>query len=89
MSVKIRLKRMGAKRDAFYRFVVADSRRAPTGRFIDELGYYDPTTEPEEVKIEEEKALDWLSKGARPSDTVKAIFRRAGIMEKFQQQKQS
>ncbi len=87
MAVKIRLKRMGAKRNAFYRFVVADSRRAPDGRFIDELGYYNPTREPAEVKIEEEKALDWLSKGARPSDTVRTLFRKAGIMEKFQQQK--
>ncbi len=87
MAVKIRLKRMGAKRNAFYRFVVADSRRAPDGRFIDELGYYNPTRDPAEVKIEEEKALDWLAKGARPSDTVRTLFRKAGIMEKFQQQK--
>ncbi len=87
MAVKIRLKRMGAKRNAFYRFVVADSRRAPDGRFIDELGYYNPTREPAEVKIEEEKALDWMAKGARPSDTVRALFRKAGIMEKFQQEK--
>ncbi len=78
---------MGAKRNAFYRFVVADSRRAPDGRFIDELGYYNPTREPAEVKIEEEKALDWMAKGARPSDTVRALFRKAGIMEKFQQEK--
>jgi len=87
LAVKIRLKRMGAKRNAFYRFVVADSRRAPDGRFIDELGYYNPTREPAEVKIEEEKALDWMAKGARPSDTVRALFRKAGIMEKFQQEK--
>jgi len=87
LAVKIRLKRMGAKRNAFYRLVVADSRRAPDGRFIDELGYYNPTREPAEVKIEEEKALDWLAKGARPSDTVRTLFRKAGIMEKFQQQK--
>jgi len=87
LAVKIRLKRMGAKRNAFYRFVVADSRRAPDGRFIDELGYYNPTRDPAEVKIEEEKALDWLAKGARPSDTVRTLFRKAGIMEKFQQQK--
>lgn len=87
MAVKIRLKRMGAKRNAFYRFVVADSRRAPDGRFIDELGYYNPTREPAEVKIEEEKALDWMAKGARPSDTVRALFRKAGIMEKFKQEK--
>jgi len=87
LAVKIRLKRMGAKRNAFYRFVVADSRRAPDGRFIDELGYYNPTGDPAEVKIEEEKALEWLAKGARPSDTVRTLFRKAGIMEKFQQQK--
>lgn len=87
MAVKIRLKRMGAKRDAFYRFVVADSRSPRDGRNVEELGYYDPTTEPATVNIQEEKALEWLAKGAQPSDTVRALFRKAGIMEKHASKK--
>ncbi len=83
MSVKIRLKRMGSKRNAFYRFVVADSRTPRDGRHIDELGYYNPTRPSEEIKIHEEKALEWLGKGAQPSDTVRTLFKKAGIMEKF------
>lgn len=83
MSVKIRLKRMGAKRDAFYRLVIADSRSPRDGRNIEEIGYYDPTTQPATVNIKEDKALEWLQKGAKPSDTVRALFRKAGIMEKF------
>ena len=82
MAVKIRLKRMGAKRNAFYRFVVADTRSPRDGRNVEEIGYYDPTTEPATVSIQEEKALEWLSRGAQPSDTVRALFRKAGIMEK-------
>lgn len=81
MSVKIRLKRMGAKRDAFYRVVVADSRFPRDGRFIEELGYYDPQTNPATVKIDSEKALDWLSKGAQPSDTVKSLLLKQGIIK--------
>ncbi len=88
MSVRIRLKRMGSKRNAFYRFVVADSRRSRDGSVIDNLGYYDPLTEPENVKIEEEKALEWLAKGAKPSNTVKSLFQKAGIMEKFNNARQ-
>ncbi|AZR72347.1 30S ribosomal protein S16 [Anoxybacter fermentans] len=83
MAVRIRLRRMGSKRNAFYRVVVADSRSPRDGRFIEELGYYNPTTEPETIKIDEEKALDWLAKGAQPSDTVKSLFRKQGIMQKF------
>ncbi|WP_027339989.1 30S ribosomal protein S16 [Halonatronum saccharophilum] len=83
MAVKIRLKRMGAKRNPFYRLVVADSRSPRDGRFIEEVGFYNPTTEPETVKINEESAIEWLSKGAQPSDTVKNIFKREGIMKKF------
>lgn len=82
MAVKMRLKRMGAKRNAFYRLVVADSRFPRDGRFIEELGYYDPTTEPETVKIDEEKALEWLANGAQPSDTVKSLLHKQGIMQK-------
>lgn len=87
MAVKIRLRRMGANRDASYRLVVADSRDSRDGRFIEELGYYDPTTEPETVDIKEEKALEWLQNGANPSSTVKNLFKDQGIMEKFDELK--
>lgn len=87
MAVKIRMRRMGSKRNAFYRLVVADSRSPRDGRFIEELGYYNPTTEPATVKINEEKALEWLGKGAQPSDTVKNIFHKHGIMQKFNESK--
>ncbi|MFW5972168.1 MAG: 30S ribosomal protein S16 [Bacillota bacterium] len=83
MSVKIRMKRMGSKRNAFYRLVVADSRKPRDGRFIEELGYYNPTTEPATVKIDEERALEWLQNGALPSDTVKSLLKKEGIMAKF------
>ncbi|MFP4015465.1 MAG: 30S ribosomal protein S16 [Halanaerobiales bacterium] len=87
MSVKIRMRRMGSKRNAFYRLVVADSRKPRDGRFIEELGYYNPTTEPATVKIDEEKALQWLKDGALPSDTVKSLLKKEGIMAKFYDQK--
>ena len=77
MPVRIRLKRMGAKKKPFYRVVVADSRSPRDGRFIEEIGYYNPTTEPSTIKIDMEKAKDWISKGAQPSDTVKALFAKA------------
>lgn len=83
MAVKIRLKRMGAKKSPFYRLVVADSRAPRDGRFIEEIGYYNPLKNPIELKIDEEKALDWMLKGAKPSDTVRSLFSTAGIMEKF------
>ncbi len=83
MATKIRLKRMGAKKRPFYRVVVADSRSPRDGRFIEELGYYDPTTNPATVKIDEEKALKWLATGAQASDTVKSLFKKQGIMAKF------
>jgi small subunit ribosomal protein S16 len=79
--VKIRLKRMGANKKPFYRVVVADSRSPRDGRFIEELGYYNPLTEPATVKIDEEKAAKWLSNGAQPTDTVKALFKKAGIIK--------
>jgi small subunit ribosomal protein S16 len=88
MSVKIRLKRMGAKKKPFYRLVVADARSPRDGRFIEELGYYNPTTEPATVKVDEEKALFWLERGAQPSDTVKSLLKKFGIMEKFNTSKQ-
>ncbi len=83
MATKIRLKRMGAKKRPFYRVVVADARSPRDGRFIEEIGYYDPATDPATVKIDEELALKWLGDGAKPSDTVKSLFQKQGIMEKF------
>ena len=75
--VKIRLRRMGAKKAPFYRVVVADSRFARDGRFIEEIGYYDPTKEPSVVKIDAEKAKQWLDNGAQPTDTVREILTKA------------
>ena len=83
MSVKIRLKRMGAKKTPFYRIVVADSRSPRDGRQIETVGTYNPLTKPAEVKINEELALKWLQKGAKPSDTVRNLFSDKGIMEKY------
>ncbi|MBO8158652.1 30S ribosomal protein S16 [Thermosyntropha sp.] len=83
MATKIRLKRMGAKKNPFYRIVVADSRSPRDGRFIEEIGYYDPTTNPATIKIDEEKALKWLKNGAKPSDTAKSLLQKEGILAKF------
>ena len=79
--VKIRLKRMGANKKPFYRIVVADSRYPRDGRFIDEIGYFNPITEPETVKIDEEKANKWLATGAQPTDTVKRLLKKAEILK--------
>ena len=81
MAVKIRLRRMGAKKAPFYRVVVADSRFPRDGRFIEEIGYYDPTKEPSVIKIDEEKAKTWLANGAQPTDTVKALLKIQGIVK--------
>lgn len=81
MAVKIRLRRMGAKKAPFYRVVVADSRSPRDGKFIEEIGFYNPTTEPSEVKIDGDKAKEWMSNGAQPSDTVKRLMKKAGIIE--------
>jgi small subunit ribosomal protein S16 len=81
MSVKIRLRRMGAKKAPFYRFVVADSRSPRDGKFIEELGYYNPNTEPSEIKVDAEKVKAWIANGVQPSDTVKVLLKKAGIME--------
>ena len=78
--VKIRLKRMGAHKKPFYRIVVADVRSPRDGRFIEEIGYYNPMTEPAEIKIDEEKAKKWLGNGAQPTDTVKRLFKQSGIL---------
>lgn len=83
MSVKIRLTRMGSKRKPFYRLVVADSRSPRDGRFIEEVGYYNPLTEPKTLKIEEDKIMDWLQKGAQPSDTVRNLLSAQGVMKKY------
>ncbi len=79
MAVRIRLKRMGAKKAPFYRIVVADSRSPRDGRFIEQVGYYDPTKNPIDLKINEEVANKWLSNGAQPSDTVKRLLKQAGV----------
>lgn len=81
--VKIRLKRMGAKKRAFYRVVVMDSKTKRDGKSIAELGYYDAVKDPREVKINKEEALKWLKEGAQPTDTVKNLFSSEGIMEEF------
>ena len=88
MAVKIRLKRMGAKKAPFYRVIVADSRSPRDGRFIDTIGTYNPLTTPAEIKINEESAIKWLNNDAIPTDTVKNLFSKAGIMEKYHNLKQ-
>ena len=80
MAVKIRLRRLGAKRAPFYRGVVADSRYPRDGRFIEEIGYYDPTKDPADVKIDADKAKTWIANGAQPTDTVKALLKKNGIL---------
>ncbi|MBO5232380.1 MAG: 30S ribosomal protein S16 [Acutalibacteraceae bacterium] len=80
MAVKIRLRRMGAKKAPFYRVVVADSRSPRNGRFIEEIGYYDPTKEPAVVNIDGEKAKAWIGNGAQPTDTVKALLKKNGVL---------
>jgi small subunit ribosomal protein S16 len=79
VATKIRLKRMGAKKNPFYRIVVADSRSPRDGRFVDEIGTYNPTKEPAIINIDTEKAQKWIKTGAQPSDTVKSLFKKAGI----------
>ena len=79
MAVKMRLKRMGQKKAPFYRVIVADSRSPRDGRFIEELGYYDPTKEPSVIKIDEELAKKWLANGAQPTEQVGKLFKAAGI----------
>ncbi len=79
--VKIRLKRIGAKKAPFYRVVVSDGRYARDGRFIEEIGYYNPMTNPAEVKIDAEKATAWIGKGAQPTDTVRALLKKSEILK--------
>ena len=79
--VKIRLRRVGAKKAPYYRVVVADSRYPRDGRFIEEIGTYNPMVEPSVIKIDGEKALAWIKNGAQPTDTVKVLLKKAGILE--------
>ena len=81
MAVKIRLRRMGQKKAPFYRVVVADSRYPRDGRFIEEIGYYNPLTEPAEIKIDAEKAKKWIANGAQPTDTVKSLLKKSNIVD--------
>lgn len=87
MAVKIRLRRMGAKKKPFYRIVAADSRYPRDGKFIEIIGTYNPLVEPAEVKIDEDKAMKWLKTGATPTDTVRILFSNNGIMKKFHEEK--
>lgn len=89
MAVKIRMKRMGSKKKPFYRMVVADSRSPRDGRIIEQIGTYNPVSEPKELKIDEELALKWLNQGAQPSDTVRNLFSEQGIMQKYHESKLS
>ena len=82
MSVKIRLKRMGMKKKPFYRVVVADIRSPRDGRFIEEIGYYNPMTSPAEIKVDGERANHWIACGAQPTDTVRILLKKTGVIEK-------
>ena len=81
MAVKMRLRRMGMKKAPFYRVIVADSRSPRDGRFIEEIGYFNPRTEPVELKIDADKAKAWIANGAQPTDTVKALLKKSGIVD--------
>lgn len=87
MSVKIRLRRMGSKKKPFYRIVVADSRSPRDGRFIEILGNYDPKLSKDKITLNEESALSWLHNGAQPSDTVRNLFSREGLMKQYHEEK--
>ena len=81
MAVKMRLRRMGMKKAPFYRVIVADSRSPRDGRFIEEIGYYNPLTNPAEIKIDGEKAKKWIANGAQPTETVKSLLKKSGIVD--------
>lgn len=87
MAVKIRLKRIGTKKKPFYRIVVADSRAPRDGKFIEEIGVYNPISEPKEIRIDDERAIKWLGDGAKPTETVGVLFKRNGIFEKYEEAK--
>ena len=88
MAVKIRLRRTGAKKQPSYRVVVADSRKANNGRFIEIIGHYNPRREPPELVVKEERALHWLSHGAQPSDTARSLLRQTGVLQRFDELRQ-
>ncbi len=88
MAVKIRLKRMGAKKNPFYRIVVADIRSPRNGKFIEEIGYYNPLTEPKIVKVDAAKANQWIKNGAKPTDTVNRLFKENGVYEDTKEKEQ-
>lgn len=79
--LKIRLRRMGAKKQPFYRIIVADSRAPRDGAFVEELGYYNPTVEPAELKVDNERAQEWMKNGAQPTDTVRGLLKKAGAID--------
>ena len=79
--LKIRLRRMGAKKAPFYRIIVADSRAPRDGAFVEEIGYYNPTTEPAELKVNNERAAEWMKNGAQPTDTVRALLKKSGAID--------
>ena len=87
MAVKIRLRRMGSKQRPFYRIVVADSRSPRDGRFISEVGTYNPVVEPAEIKIDKEAIKEWIKKGAQPTDTVRSLLKKNGILEEMHKEK--
>ncbi len=87
MAVKLRLKRMGAKKRPFYRIVAADSRSPRDGSFIEVVGTYNPISEPAEIKVNEELAIKWLKNGAQPTDTVRSLLSKQGVMKKYHEEK--
>ncbi|BDR56109.1 MULTISPECIES: 30S ribosomal protein S16 [Xylocopilactobacillus] len=87
MAVKIRMTRIGRKKKPFYRIVVADSRMPRDGRYIEQLGYFDPLANPQKLELDQDKALDWLKKGAQPSDTVRSFLSNLGVMKKYHDEK--
>lgn len=89
MAVRIRLNRTGANKRPFYRLVVADSRSPRDGRFVEIIGYYNPTTDPATVKVDEDRALHWLLNGAKPSDTARALLKSSGVLEKYEEAKRT
>lgn len=89
MAVKIRLMRLGGRHKPFYRLVVADSRSPRSGRYIEAIGYYNPTTEPSTIQVDEAKALGWLRKGARPSDAARVLLAQSGVLRKWADQKKA
>lgn len=89
MAVKIRLKRVGKKKAPSYRVVVADARSPRDGRIIENIGWYNPLVEPSAIHIDEEKALGWLKNGAQPTDSVSSLLKRAGVLDRFEQSKQT